>query len=222
MVASLTYGIYDIDMLVTFMLTPLATNSILPVVFAYLLLLYHKASSVGVTILTAIVYILSTWVYWSLYKHLIPLTENIDEQYIYQQFMFKLSSIRACAGFSGLSICQNITQGSRDVNTARHKLRVLTPLIWTFSTFVFVASLGFQFYQWYSKRGPNTHSPLWQAAYWITTIIFLGAIGMQISVLAISLELKMINPTDWKFGQIVAVTVWLPPLLEYIYREIGE
>ena len=66
MIASLNYGIYEVDMLVTFLLTPLATNSILPVIFAYLLLLYYRQSSIGVTLLTISVYILSTLVYWSL------------------------------------------------------------------------------------------------------------------------------------------------------------
>ena len=65
-------------------------------------------------------------------------------------------------------------------------------------------------------------SPVWHWAFWFTTIIFLAAIGMQLNVLSISTELNMINPGGWTFGQIVAVTVWIPPLLEYIYREMSE
>ena len=30
-----------------------------------------------------------------------------------------------------------------------------------------------------------------------------------------------INLTSWTFGQLVAVTVWLPPLLQYMYLEIS-
>ena len=114
MIASLNYGIYEVDMLVTFLLTPLATNSILPVIFAY------------------------------------------------------------------------------------------------------------QLYRWRFKRGSNTDSPVWHRAFWFTTIVFLAAISMQLNVLSISNELNMINPRGWTFGQIVAVTVWIPLLLEYIYSEMSE
>lgn len=65
-------------------------------------------------------------------------------------------------------------------------------------------------------------STVWHRAYWFTTIVFLAAIGMQLDVFSISLKLNMINTQDWSFAQIVAVTVWIPPLLEYIYREISE
>lgn len=223
MIASLTYGIYEVDMLVTFLLTPLATNSVLPVTFAYLLLLYYRQPSTGITLLTILVYILSTLVYWSLYRHLIPLTGYIDESDIYQQFMFRLSAIPACGGFSGLSVCpHNLSQGRLDVNAARHRIRVLTPLIWAYSTFILFALLGYQLHRWRFKREPNMSSTVWHKAFWFTTILFLAAIGMQLDVLSISLKLNMINPRGWSFGQIVAVTVWIPPLLEYIYREISE
>ena len=64
--------------------------------------------------------------------------------------------------------------------------------------------------------------PFWHKAFWLATIVFLAAIVMQIDVLSIAVELNMMNPWDWAFGQIVAVTVWIPPLLEYMYREFGE
>jgi hypothetical protein len=223
MIASLTYGIYEVDMLVTLLLTPLATNSVLPVAFAYLLLLYYRKSSTGVTLLTILVYILSTLVYWSLYRHLIPLVGDIDESTIYHQFMFKLSAIPACGGFSGLSVCpHNLFPKSLDVNSVKYRIRVLTPLIWTYSTFILFALFGYQLYQWRSNQDLNMDSPVWHKAFWFTTIVFLAAVGMQLDVLSTSVELDMMNPWDWKFGQIVAVTVWIPPLLEYIYGETSK
>lgn len=44
---------------------------------------------------------------------------------------------------------------------------------------------------------------------------------MQLSLLAIGKSLNMMNPHDWSFGQIVAITVWAPPILEYLYGEFG-
>jgi hypothetical protein len=225
MIASLNYGIYKVDMLVTFLLTPLATNSVLPVVFAYLLLLYYRQSSTGVTLLTISVYALSTLVYWSLYWRVIPLGDSIGAFDIYQNFRFKLSALPACGGYSGLSVCPNneyTRKGLFDASDASRRIKFLTPLIWTYSTLILFALLAYQLYRWRSKRAPNTDSPVWHRAFWFTTIIFLAAIGMQLNVLSISTELNMINPGGWTFGQIVAVTVWIPPLLEYIYSEMSE
>ena len=225
MIASLNYGIYEVDMLVTFLLTPLATNSVLPVVFAYLLLLYYRQSSTGVTFLTISVYALSTLVYWSLYWHFIPLEDSFDAFDFYQNFRFKLSALPACGGYSGLSVCPNNEYTSKGLFNARdasRRIKFLTPLIWTYSTLILFTLLAYQLYRWRSKRGPNTDSPVWHWAFWFTTIVFLAAIGMQLNVLFISTELNMINPGGWTFGQIVAVTVWIPPLLDYIYREMSE
>jgi hypothetical protein len=52
MIASLSYGIFDSNMLVTFMILPLATNGILPVMFSYFLLVRHSELATGVTLLT--------------------------------------------------------------------------------------------------------------------------------------------------------------------------
>jgi hypothetical protein len=225
MIASLNYGIYEVDMLVTFLLMPLATNSVLPVVFAYLLLLYYRQSSTGVTLLTMSVYALSTLVYWSLYWHFIPLGDSSDAFNICQNFRFKLSALPACGGYSGPSVCPNneyTSKGLFNASDASRRIKFLTPLIWTYSTLIIFALLAYQLYRWRSKRGPNTDSPVWHWPFWFTTIVFLAAIGMQLNVLSISTELNMINPGAWTFGQIVAVTVWIPPLLEYIYREMSE
>ncbi|KIN03342.1 hypothetical protein OIDMADRAFT_39710 [Oidiodendron maius Zn] len=221
MIASLNYGIYIDDMLVAFLLIPLATNSVLPVVFAYLLLLYYRQSSTGITLLTISVYALSTLVYWSLYWRFSPLGGSIGAFDIYQNFRYKLSALPACGGYSGLSVCPNIytSQGLFNAGDASRRIKFLTPLIWSYSTFILFALLAYQLYRWRSKR-QNTDPPVWYWAFWFTTIVFLAAIAMQLNVLSISIELNMIDPGGWTFGQIVAVTVWIPPLLEYIYREM--
>jgi hypothetical protein len=59
LIAALTYGIFSTNMLVTFMLIPLATNGVLPVVFA-LVLLYKRNErlSYEVILLTIVCWIL--------------------------------------------------------------------------------------------------------------------------------------------------------------------
>jgi len=234
MVASLTYGIYNTDMLVTFMLTPLATNGVLPIAFAYLLLVYFWGTSIGITVLTLVVYTLASIVYWSLYTHLAPVTGHTSDYAVYQQFMYKLSAIPACGGYSALAACpKNMKLGVQPVKRAGHRLRVLTPMIWTFSTAMLLALLGLQLfkrrrYRTPPKEGqveqqsssPERHSRPWRIVFWLSTIVFIAGMGMQLSLLAIATSLKMMNLSDWSFGQIVAVTIWIPPLLEYFYKEI--
>jgi hypothetical protein len=239
MIAAFTYGIYETNMLVTYMLIPLSTNGVLPIAFAYLLLVYYNTSSVGITLLTVTVYILSSVVYWSLYAHLIPIGSKTTQYAVYQQFMYKLSSIPACGGYSALAVCpDNMTLGMGPVRRAGEKLRVLTPLIWTFSTIVLVGLLGYQLHQWHCKRrnsdGYNlcSHlqkenhesipSPVWRIVFWVTAVAFLAGIGMQVSLLTIATSLKMTDRWNWTFGQIVAVTIWVPPLLEYLYEKSSK
>ncbi len=235
MIAAFTYGIYETNMLVTYMLIPLSTNGVLPIAFAYLLLVHYNTPSVGITLLTMTVYILSSVVYWSLYAHLISIGSETTQYHVYQQFMYKLSSIPACGGYSALAVCpDNMMLGTGPVRRAGEKLRVLTPLIWTFSTIMLVPLLGYQLRQWHCKRRnsdgyklcshlqkenhESIHSPVWRIVFWATAVAFLAGIGMQVSLLTIATSLKMTDYWNWTFGQIVAVTTWVPPLLNIYMR----
>jgi len=63
---------------------------------------------------------------------------------------------------------------------------------------------------------------VWCIAFWVTAVAFLAGIGMQVSLLTISTSLKMTDCRKWTFGQIVAVTIWVPPLLEYLYEKSSK
>ena len=278
MIASFAESIYTTDLLVGYMLIPLAINGILPISFAYMLLVYFWKTSVGITLLTVTVYTLASVVYWTLYAHIIPVTSGELSYRSYEQFMYKLSAIPACGGFSALAACPrqvglmsgpigNGLVGTRPIKEVGRKLRVLTPIIWTFSTAVLLVLLALQLRQWRvaraqrrlqssqpteeaqleeaqsreaklsdaethenSKAGPavavgsrerkgGVWSPkVWRVLFWLCTICFFVGMGMQLSLLAVFTELQMMDPTDWGFGQIVAVTIWLPPALEYLYK----
>lgn len=245
-IASLNYGIFDTDMLVTFMLTPLATNGVLPVVFTFVLLFRCGRSTMDVTILTVACWFLASLVYWVLYANIIPINTQItseNKRYrAYQQFMYKLSALDACGGYSALAVCpQNFVVGKGDITSASHKLRVLTPLIWTFATFCLLMMLAGKVLKW--RRGKqhtllsgghqesqtslheHGHPPFFRSrlgatlTYWVVTLCFLAGIGMQLSLLSIGTSLNMMNRDDWSFGQIIAVTLWEQPLLGWLYVE---
>ncbi|KAJ4371386.1 hypothetical protein N0V83_004603 [Neocucurbitaria cava] len=250
-IASLTYGIFDADMLNTFLLLPLATNGVLPVVFGYVLLLRCRKASMDATMLTTLCWLLASLVYWVLYTHIIPINSEIqDENKIfraYQQFMFKLSAVDACGGYSALAVCpNNIKWGKDQIVRASHRLRVLTPIIWTFSTVCVLIALAEKVHRWLNRpsarRAANStgdeqeteqieappqrtehsaRSPFANTViYGVITMCFLAGVGMQLSLLSVATSLKMMDRNDWGFGQIVAITIWVPPLLGYMYDTI--
>lgn len=252
-IASLSEGIFDTDMLITFMLTPLATNGVLPVVFAFVLLFRCGKSTMDVTILTVACWSLSSLVYWILYSSIIPINQAIhseERRYrAYQQFMYKLSALDACGGYSALAVCpSNFVLGKEDIFSASHNLRVLTPMIWAFSTVCLIITLAGKLTKWlrgrnYEKAQQNDHEdgltkptraptddhpPFFRSrigasiTYWVVTLCFLAGIGMQLSLLSIGTSLQMMNRHRWSFGQIVALTIWAPPLLGYLYDESKE
>lgn len=70
---------------------------------------------------------------------------------------------------------------------------------------------------------PNDGLPLiWRLTFLAMAATMLACLGMQLSLLAIGKSLNMMNPYDWSFGQIIAITVWTPPIMEYAYRKSGK
>ncbi|GAB1317208.1 hypothetical protein MFIFM68171_07418 [Madurella fahalii] len=232
MIAVIVSNIMDIDFVITFLAIPLATNSILPVIFSYFLLVYYQASSPAITLLTAVVYLLSSVVYWILYARL-PLPAGLTRGDMYRRYRLDVSSSAACGEYSGLAVCPADHSGSPEFSegiTARRDLRVLTPLIWTWSTFVFLAMLAYSAYMRVRRSRSNRSAtqpaerplPRWRRmAFWFTTLVFLVGVGMQVSVLSTAIKLDMVDTDGWSFGQVVAVTIWIPPLLEYVCGEIS-
>lgn len=251
-IASLSYGIFSTNMLITFMLTPLATNGVLPVIFAYIMLLRCGKATPDITLLTALCWLLSTIVYWSLYSSIIPINSEIRSEELryraYQQFMYKLSAIEACGGYSALAVCpDNFQVGKDQIRHASRRLRVLTPIIWAFSTACLLGALGIKLKERLRHRADRhktsaqgkrnefqegmkppekeepPNNPLsggrMDLVYYVIVLGFLAGIGMQLSLLSIYTSLKMMNRKNWSFGQIVAVTIWAPAVLGYAYDE---
>jgi hypothetical protein len=278
-IAALNYGIFDTDMLVTFMLVPLATNGVLPVVFT-LSLPYDRDRqlSADVILLTTICWILSSLVYWTLYSHVIPINSDLinsdKEFYVYRQFYYKLTALDACGGYSALAVCPgNFKLQQRGIVRESHKIRVYTPMIWTYSTVCLFAILGAKLFRtgfpesWINmmsmrkkrlqspssmemvslveggSHSASTNKPDTQntfrtsdatrfrqrqyltvpnITYTVVTLAFVACIGMQLSLLSISTSMKMMDRKRWTFGQVIAVTIWIPLLMGYLYREVGK
>ncbi|KAI0611349.1 hypothetical protein TUN199_02102 [Pyrenophora tritici-repentis] len=247
--ASFTFGIFNADMLNVFLLLPLTTNGILPIVLAYILLIRHHKATPDITVLTTICWILASVVYWILYSHVIPINGEIQNKKAnysaYEQFMYKLSALEACGGYSALAVCpQNFLLGKDEIVRASWRLRTLTPLIWAVSSALLFVAVGSEVMRWrsegkyhaveqeagvkeggqrgkeVSKQGHGTRSLFAnRVVYGIVSVASLAGLGMQLSLLSVSLSLKMTDALDWTFGQIVAIAIWTPPLLGYVYDE---
>jgi hypothetical protein len=241
-IASLSYGLYTIDLLTVFLVIPLATNGIIPVVFGHLLVLRYGRSTLYITVLTAISWALSSLVYWSLYMHLIPIKRD-SELDVYENVMYQLSANSDCGGFSALTACpENLLQGFDEIRSSFRQIDRLTPVLWTWGTFAFFALVLYQVYRSMLRRGDNRarylkkvrdqnlnalNTPFLRAAlgtagcFWIATVIFVAAMGIQLSLLYVESSVKMISD-GWSFGQIVAITIWVPPAVEYLYLQISK
>jgi hypothetical protein len=157
--------------------------------------------------------------------------------------MFKLSAIPACGGYSSLAVCPQYTPiGYNEVTTSYKKIRVLTPIIWTLSTAVLLPLFSYQFYkhqfntQPEATRGDNStvkteqqskfqghlRSRIWRLLFVVQIMVMLACLGMQLSTLAIGKSLNMMNPYNWSFGQVIAITVWAPPILGYAHDEFRK
>ncbi|KAJ4359619.1 uncharacterized protein N0V89_000174 [Didymosphaeria variabile] len=160
-VAALTYGIFgDTNFLITFMLLPLATNGVLPVVFTYYLMVYRTGkATLDTTLLTTICWLLSSVVYWVLYSSIIHINNNItsdEKRYrAYQQFIYKLSALDECGGYSALAVCPvNDRTGlfEDELVKASNRLRALTPIIWSFATLCLLYTLAVKTAAWLTHR----------------------------------------------------------------------
>jgi hypothetical protein len=234
MIAAYSYGVSDVDSVAMLMLIPLTLNGVLPITFGYFLLCRYKRPILGIAILTFPAYMLSTFAFWNLYTGLRPVMDGTKLKYgAYVGYMLEFSAIPTCGGFSALSVCPDTLLKELDsVREAAKRVYIFAPIIWGISTLVLCTLCGSQLRRWHNdkQRGqeytpeledkqlhPSSSSFIKDAVFWCTSMIFIGIAGMQLSLLYIFLSLNMMDPTDWSFGQIVAVTIWSQPLLEYLY-----
>jgi hypothetical protein len=242
-IASLASGIFSINVLNNFLLLPLATNGLLPVVLAYVMIIRYGRSSTYLTILTLMTWILATLVLWTLYRKLIPVDWSKSDQansQIYYQFMFDLSANPSCGGSSALAVCpESLVLGLDKVLAAARRIHGFTPFLWTWSTLC----LGIILVLHYLPKRWRTKKPQWisdmsqnflkqrggirldfvrkaltmDGLFWLSVLVFTVALGLQLSLLSIDASLDLMDPKAWSFGQIVAVTIWAAPIAEYFY-----
>jgi hypothetical protein len=239
MLAAFANTLGPVNILMVFLVIPLTMNETLPIVFAYTILTYYGKWSRGLAFLTLIAYLLSSIAFWILYSRLIPAVSNSSDGNLeygaYLHYMLELSGIPACGGYSALAACtDSLLGGIGKVRSATSRILVATPLIWAFSTLILLFLFARQLWTWKigRKESNRLSEPKAEATrelvvaenpfhrgtvFWVVTLIFFLGLGLQLALFNISLDLNMTNQRDWGFGQVVAVTIWFPALIEYLY-----
>jgi hypothetical protein len=158
--------------------------------------------------------------------------------------MFSLGNSEQCGGFTALTACpENMIVGIKPVTSAAKRIRFISPILWTWGTLVFFALLGWQIFRWLVKRNmagqwsararefhmrrrqdrlgiQNALFREWMSGtgiFWTTTCLFVAAMGAQIALLYVEAKMDFFDGNDWTFGQIVAITIWVPPFFEYAW-----
>lgn len=73
------------------------------------------------------------------------------------------------------------------------------------------------FLAYFDAAAPNRTYTIWTSS---STLIWALCFAVQFYLFSIYLRASVI-PSNWSFGQIIAITVWIPSLFEYLYIEYG-
>lgn len=110
------------------------------------------------------------------------------------------------------------------------------PIVWAWSTLCLLATLTAQLIP-----GNRDHSELpggqtgalkppglfiRSVSHWsvmiVVAVIFGLCLGYQAQMVQKYASMDVIDWDGWKFGQIIAVTVWFPPILDYLHKTINR
>lgn len=218
---------------------------------AYVFIHRYGRTSTYLTMLTFVTWLLSSIVLWELYRNLMQVTTFVGiadprldpDEVVYlplvNQFLDDISNIDSCGGHSALTVCpeNGFAYAFRTMASASHPMRTYPPLIWTWSTMLFVGTLGVHYiprFSWTAKILTKLKNKIlgkrasmqstWTKKIFTSSLAFsfavavsIVAVALQLSLLALNGTLEVINNKDWSFGQIVAVTIWAAPLAEYLH-----
>lgn len=109
-VASLVGGVFHTDLLNTFTLLSIATNSILPMVFSLLFVVRYGRSSIYLLVLTTLTWTLASIVFWGPYSN-IPVSDTPTSSKGFDMQMaiqLSIAGIPACGGYSAIGACPDL------------------------------------------------------------------------------------------------------------------
>ena len=227
-----------VDPLNGYALLSVSISGFLPVVFTLMLLHSHGVRSWFTTILVFISWLLSTIVFFIIFKNL---SNSESNQAVFDEGLDQLFSTPSCGGQSAMSLCQQL-RGTNPLayltgffNQSSIPNIKTVPLLWGWTTLILLTLVARQAFGLgpqpsddekdhhdASKPKPTYHpSLLAKTSFVLATIIFSLCLGYQFVMINTYRLMDVIDFDGWSFGQIVAVLFWVPPALEVMHSLSG-
>lgn len=235
---------FTLDPLNAFGLLPVSVNGFMPEIMTLMILNYHERRHWYPLFLTWTSYILNSVNFWAVRGYLS--TINSDTVAMKRPAFESLGGISSCGGTTGLALCLQFQQESPPAFLIRKYGKAallgvkLAPAVWAWCTFCLLLLTYFQLQK--SEFGIKVKAPfmaknlrsvlgLFQAwchemlrspfLYYSASSIFFVGLAYQATLFVQFLNLGLVNLQTWTFGQIVAITVWVPPVVDYLHSQLG-
>jgi hypothetical protein len=237
-IAALTLDPFNIDPLNGYGLLSVSICGFLPQILTLMMLNAHGKRSWYLSTLTCITWLLASVVFWGLHTNLMGNAAIQDSSYK------SLYDIDSCGGSGATALCLQTTGNSplAFLQDYYHQSIIpgisTVPVIWAFSSFVLCVLMIGQFlhgtpvpgHELSASLQPNPGSITKKAFTLITsvassTLAYLTASALMFLSLAYQAAMfssyvpQFIDSDNWAFGQVIAITLWIPPLLDYVHAE---
>lgn len=213
-------------------LLSVAMTGFLPIVFTHMLLQYCRIQFWFFDFLSFISWFLSTVVFFLLQRHLIEFNSSSE---IEDASLRQLYQVPSCGGSSALVLCtQTIGTSPLAYLSGYYNASGIfdidsIPIIWVWNMICLVLIFAAQVIRkphfsssMKKKRGTNILRLLYLTAshsvtLLIVPVIFGLCLGYQAQMILNYTKMDVIDRHGWSFGQVVAVVVWFPPVIQYFH-----
>lgn len=236
---------FTMDPLNAFGLLPVSINGFLPQIFTLMIMNNHGLESWYPLVLTSISYLLNTVLFWAVITYLNGIKGHGTA--LKAAAYKSLGGIESCGGMTGIGVCLPFQDDSppafliQRYGTAAWRGIKTAPWIWAWCTISLLALAFCQFrLSWSGNgRGNRPHKvldiphiasvPEWMRqvlrsppAYFIISAMFFAGLIYQAVMFYSFIGLGLVDLNTWSFGQIVAVAVWVPPVVDYLHLQTGK
>ncbi len=243
---------FKLDPLNAFGLIPVALNGLLPITFTLMLLYHFRHAMQDTLkwypiLLTDISYLLNTVVLFAVVNYLTPIK---NKGIALEESAFRhLGGMDSCGGSTAIALCLATQRDSPPAfllqqfpNLAFAGIR-LAPLVWAICT----TCLGTINYQHFRRNkvgqrfelsvNPDTQGTIaprrrnfaqvlrvlrGATLYYVASITILFSLIFQAIMFYTYLKLGLVDLKTWSLGQIVAITVWIPPIIDYLHLQSSK
>lgn len=236
----------EVDPLNGYALLAISLGGCIGPVFTLLLLHSHGIKSRHSTVLCLASWLLNTVVFYLLFGNLRSSLNSVDRV---DQLLHNMFQTEYCGHSSAMVLCQEWT-GSNPVDylTDFYNQKMLTdihnvPVLWACTTLVLMVLVALQVLgrrhrpiadctsikqinpmkQTLFRRIPCPSPQCWRFLLLLATIgFFTFALRCQYVMVSTYHAMDVIDTHEWSFGQVVAVLIWVPTLLEVVESYNGS